>query len=65
MILDQSEEEIDGGIIDCFESINFFLKDLNILFESDKIIKSRITSNLKTTQNTINSLSSLLQRVHV
>ena len=65
MIMDQNDENLENQVIDVGGILNSFIKDLDLLFGTNDIVKSRIVSNLKTTSNTINSLSTLLQRVHV
>ena len=65
MIMDQNGENLENQVIDVGGILNSFIKDLDLLFGTNDIVKSRIVSNLKTTSNTINSLSTLLQRVHV
>lgn len=64
MIMDQNDENLENQVIDVGGILNSFIKDLDLLFGTNDIVKSRIVSNLKTTSNTINSLSTLLQRVH-
>jgi len=54
----------DGVVIDANELIGSFVDDLDALFDVDNIAHARTIDNLRTTSNTLNSLSSLLQRVH-
>jgi len=53
-----------GQTINVNKLIETFVDDLNALFDVENIAYSRTISNIHTTSNTLNSLSSLLQRVH-
>merc|ERR1711970_828470 len=56
---------VDGGVvIDVNGLIRSFIDDLDALFDVDNIAHARTIDNIRTTSNTLNSLSSLLQRVH-
>ena len=54
-----------GQTIDVNMLIESFVDDLNALFDVENVAYSRTISNIHTASNTLNSLSSLLQRVHV
>ena len=54
-----------GQTINVNKLIETFVDDLNALFDVENIAYSRTISNIHTASNTLNSLSSLLQRVHV
>ena len=71
-ILDDFSSQMDGEIqslsgleLDVGDIIKSFVDDLEVLFDIKNLKMGRILENLKTSSNSMVSLSSLLQRVHV
>ena len=52
-------------ILDANQLIQSFVEDLDTLFDRKNVKRARTLDNIRTTSNTLNSLSSLLKRVHV
>jgi len=70
-ILDDFSSQMDGEIqslsgleLDVGDIIKSFVDDLEVLFDIKNLKMGRILENLKTSSNSMVSLSSLLQRVH-
>ena len=71
-ILDDFSSQMDGEVqslsgleLDVSDIIKSFVDDLEVLFDIKNLKMGRILENLKTSSNSMVSLSSLLQRVHV
>ena len=71
-ILDEFSTEVEGELqslsgleLDVSDIIKSFVDDLEVLFDIKNLKMGRILKNLKTSSNSMVSLSSLLQRVHV
>ena len=71
-ILDDFTSQMDGEVqslsgleLDVSDIIKSFVDDLEVLFDIKNLKMGRILENLKTSSNSMVSLSSLLQRVHV
>ena len=71
-ILDDFSSQMDGEVqslsgleLDVSDIIKSFADDLEVLFDIKNLKMGRILENLKTSSNSMVSLSSLLQRVHV
>ena len=71
-ILDDFSSQMDGKVqslsgleLDVSDIIKSFVDDLEVLFDIKNLKMGRILENLKTSSNSMVSLSSLLQRVHV
>lgn len=71
-ILDEFSSQVEGELqslsgleLDVSDIIKSFVDDLEVLFDIKNLKMGRILKNLKTSSNSMVSLSSLLQRVHV
>ena len=63
--MDGEIQSLSGLELDVGDIIKLFVDDLEILFDIKNLKMGRILENLKTSSNSMVSLSSLLQRVHV
>ena len=71
-ILDEFSSQVEGELqslsgleLDVSDIIKSFVDDLEVLFDIKHLKMGRILKNLKTSSDSMVSLSSLLQRVHV
>ena len=63
--MDEEVQSLSGLELDVSDIIKSFADDLEVLFDIKNLKMGRILENLKTSSNSMVSLSSLLQRVHV
>ena len=63
--MDGEIQSLSGLELDVGDIIKSFVDDLEVLFDIKNLKMGRILENLKTSSNSMVSLSSLLQRVHV
>ena len=63
--MDGKVQSLSGLELDVSDIIKSFVDDLEVLFDIKNLKMGRILENLKTSSNSMVSLSSLLQRVHV